>query len=270
MRRAFTLIELLVVVSIIALLIAILLPVLSKTRLSSMNTQCMINLRSLMQAQTAYATDNDAIFADNLEWIWGRDKLPDGTPFRQYAVDYTTRNAPLEGTLKDYVTDDNVHFCPIAPDMPISGLKFGYTALGSKVLRSYVQNSLVRPDKYTLDTVKKPSELLMLSEENTFSMNFKGMPGFKQHQGPHPMNDGRLDEIWDSIGSMHNRRDADNLRSGYASGAFLDGSVDWVFSQAAVSPIFNATAGFMRDDVPNPDELDPRYIDESGDYTFTY
>ena len=270
MRRAFTLIELLVVVSIIALLIAILLPALSGARRSTKDTQCQSNMRGLMQAQTAHAADYKGNFAHHQEWIWGRSSLPDGTPFQQHAVDYTSRQAPLEGTLNAYVADANAHFCPIAAEMPINGLKGGLTPIGSKVVRSYVQNGAVNPDQYTLDNVKKPSELLVLSEENTFTMNFNRFYSFKQHFGPHPMNDGQLNHVWDSIGSMHRRRDADNLRSGYASGAFMDGSVGWVYSQAMATPRDNATIAFCRDDIDNPEEQDARYIHNSPDYSFTY
>ena len=58
-RRAFTLIELLVVISIIALLIGVLLPVLGKARTAAIDTQCRANLRSVHQLTHVYATDND-------------------------------------------------------------------------------------------------------------------------------------------------------------------------------------------------------------------
>eukprot|EP00752_Nemacystus_decipiens_P015011 g13367.t1 len=57
-KRAFTLIELLVVISIIALLIAILLPALSSVREGAKVTQCLTQVRSFNQAILAYEADN--------------------------------------------------------------------------------------------------------------------------------------------------------------------------------------------------------------------
>ncbi len=57
MRRAFTLIELLVVVAIIAVLVSILLPALSKAREEVRKVSCLSNNHNLTLAMTQYAMD---------------------------------------------------------------------------------------------------------------------------------------------------------------------------------------------------------------------
>jgi prepilin-type processing-associated H-X9-DG protein/prepilin-type N-terminal cleavage/methylation domain-containing protein len=59
--KAFTLIEILVVVGIITILIAILLPVLSKARASAQSIACMSNLRQLGLATEMYVNQNKGL-----------------------------------------------------------------------------------------------------------------------------------------------------------------------------------------------------------------
>ncbi|MBI9016800.1 MAG: type II secretion system protein [Phycisphaerae bacterium] len=58
-KKAFTLIELLVVISIIALLVSILMPALSKAREKAKNTMCKSNIRQLTLTSLVYAQDFD-------------------------------------------------------------------------------------------------------------------------------------------------------------------------------------------------------------------
>jgi prepilin-type N-terminal cleavage/methylation domain-containing protein/prepilin-type processing-associated H-X9-DG protein len=64
-NRAFTLIELLVVIAIIAILAAILLPVLRSAQLRAQNTLSAANVRQLDQAWLMYAPDNNSYFVLN-------------------------------------------------------------------------------------------------------------------------------------------------------------------------------------------------------------
>jgi len=72
-RRAFTLIELLVVISITAVLVALLLPALSKSRDSARTAKCLINVRSISMLIQYYASD----YHDGL--VATRNFAPTGT-----------------------------------------------------------------------------------------------------------------------------------------------------------------------------------------------
>ncbi len=58
-RYGFTLIELLVVISIIAVLMSIMMPALSKVRQQAQATVCMTNMRNLGTGATTYSADHD-------------------------------------------------------------------------------------------------------------------------------------------------------------------------------------------------------------------
>jgi prepilin-type processing-associated H-X9-DG protein/prepilin-type N-terminal cleavage/methylation domain-containing protein len=127
--RAFTLVELLVVIGIIALLIGILLPVISRAQQASRATKCMSNLRTIGQALLNYSSDNKGFVvpAYNLP-------LPPGSP--PNSPNYTGGpDQPLEGWAcildrdgymrSSAQSESTAFYCPDTFDVP--GLETGAT-----------------------------------------------------------------------------------------------------------------------------------------------
>ncbi len=76
-RRAFTLVELLVVIGIIAVLIGVLLPVLSKVQGRGRDLKCASNIRQLCIALRGYAEENRGSYPYGFHW--SRTVKPRGT-----------------------------------------------------------------------------------------------------------------------------------------------------------------------------------------------
>ncbi len=117
--RAFTLIELLVVIAIIAILAAILMPVLAAAQKKAQGVQCMANLRQILIGWKEYTSDNSGNFPmnptttsttiiDKLDWVSCEEDysgyVDDTNWVRLVDSQYSL--------LALYVTDPRVYRCP--------------------------------------------------------------------------------------------------------------------------------------------------------------
>jgi prepilin-type N-terminal cleavage/methylation domain-containing protein/prepilin-type processing-associated H-X9-DG protein len=156
----FTLIELLVVISIIALLIAILLPALSQARQAGLSISCGSNLKQLTLAFTLYAQDNDDFFpppgtyGGDFRWF-----MPAGIiqAYLGQSLEEQTAWGTSEGM-------DPVYYCPAYPMQtepnPEPGVTrtYGYNdQLGD--VDFYVGPGL---DSLRITAVKLPSKVIFL------------------------------------------------------------------------------------------------------------
>jgi prepilin-type N-terminal cleavage/methylation domain-containing protein/prepilin-type processing-associated H-X9-DG protein len=130
-QKAFTLIELLVVISIIALLVAILLPALKNAREQTKRIVCLSNLRQLTLAWIMYAESNDdqivCGLTTEIEKSGGTYKFPlyDPCDIRTepswvgwWRGDPTNQQARIKsielGLIFPYIQNIEMYYCPTA------------------------------------------------------------------------------------------------------------------------------------------------------------
>jgi len=106
--RAFTLVELLVVIAIIAILAALILPALARSKESTKAVICVNNLHQLTVAAMVYDGENQRL-PSMLEWLYPR--ASSGAP-----ISNTTNLT--KGTLYPYLRSKTVYLCPSESGKP--------------------------------------------------------------------------------------------------------------------------------------------------------
>lgn len=264
-RNAFTLIELLVVISIIALLIAILLPALGAARASARDTQCKSNLHQLINSEMAYVADNKQLFTNASEWVDCFGIVETGNNVS--GADPSDIREIQQGSLFDYMGQSPEAFvCPVGVDVLRD---LAPSAVGDQYVRTYSKGAFSggpgwfgepgrfyaasgylpffreSPDKLTGGA----TEFAVYTEENDFSI-----PGY----GGAAYNDGILftrpgSTSNDNLASFHNA--GGDLISGNGHVSYADGHVDVrAYDEPDVGTyngtLYTATARLILDGVP--------------------
>lgn len=133
-RAAFTLIELLIVIAILAVLAALLLPVLSSAKERSRQTFCASNLRQIAMASVMFADD-----FETLPWQAG-----DGLPVKAVGGDGTN----YYDLLLPYVLRPQLWLCPSTRDHP--GSHMSYHMNGFLITSSGLNPSAIQSPATTL------------------------------------------------------------------------------------------------------------------------
>jgi len=215
MRRGFTLIELLVVIAIIAILAAMLLPVLGRAKERAARSVCMANLKQIALASFMYAQDYDEVYPAGT-WpttvvvnLWPVLHNP-GVPVQLW-TDWTYPVYP-------YVKNGAVFDCPTSPVKYPNG---GGSA--TDVDGNYVYNvNGVYDFPKTIAGILYPAEIVLVMDGGDSYL----IPGADTMTSLK----GTLDEDWNPLtldrASRHNEQ---------ANVAFVDGHVnsqprDWLFN----------------------------------------
>jgi len=105
-QRGFTLLELLVVIAIIAILAAVLLPVLSHAQATAQGAQCMNNHKQLAVAWAMYCHENGDQIPILEDWVAGDMSDPFDCTNTALLLD------PQQSALARYITVPGVYKCP--------------------------------------------------------------------------------------------------------------------------------------------------------------
>ena len=244
-QRGFTLIELLVVISIIAILMAVMMPALQRVKTQAQEMRCRANLKQYGLVQTMYLDDSDGRYPSAWNSLVMTEAPVSG--YQRYCRWHDPRY-PADGPLWKYMPASKVNLCP---DLCRAGQDDGAVAPqshGHESHRSLLQlqherlprrrksgdpsgscavDSRGRGGIYKFTEItRSKAEVFFFAEENMWPR-----PG-----NTNTLNDNALcPDARDWFGTFHGAKRGD-WNGGTANAVFVDGHVDSVKSGLQVLP----------------------------------
>lgn len=178
-KKGFTLIELLVVIAIIAILAAILFPVITKAKENARKTQCVSNLKQIGMALAQYTSDFDEKYPVNIVSSNGVLNGSEMSLVYQYdssepGFHMKTSNGWAAGNFvswmdltNNYAKNWQIYTCPSASGDETQS-QYGYSSALGGMLR-YAYNGNVSPYFEPLKTseIKRSSDIVAVLDYNT-------------------------------------------------------------------------------------------------------
>ena len=164
-KTGFTLVEMLVTIAIIAILVTIMLPAISRARMQAEKVKCLSNLRQLGIALVNYSSDNKQWFphaaANEMyeDWIyWQNGRNHDEGRIVKY--------------LGQRTFDPKIFTCPSDPGIPRGGGTYAYNyTLNYYIGGWYYRGGVGQPLQYNvmprkLTQIRNPSAKIMMVDES--------------------------------------------------------------------------------------------------------